>query len=71
MTERLRVLPTNNLEEGIGSQQAGHYLVKCAVSYMQQHYAEKLTLSEVAGACYVSQWHAPEVAGRDVLATGF
>ena len=66
MTERLRTLPANDLEEGIGSQQAGHYLVKCAVSYMQQHYAEKLTLSEVAGACYVSQWHLSKLLNRYV-----
>jgi YesN/AraC family two-component response regulator len=64
MTERLRTLPANDLEEGSGSQQAGHYLVKRAVAYMQQHYAEKLTLSEVAGACYVSQWHLSKLLNR-------
>ena len=64
MTERLRTLPAHDPEEGVGSQQAGHYLVKCALAYMQQHYAEKLTLSEVAGACYVSQWHLSKLLNR-------
>ena len=36
---------------------AGNFLVKQAVRFMEQHYAEKLTLQDVAGHCYVSHWH--------------
>lgn len=36
---------------------AGNFLVKQAVKYMEQHYAEKLTLQDVANHCYVSHWH--------------
>ena len=31
---------------------------------MQQHFTEKLTLSEVADACYVSQWHLSKLLNR-------
>ena len=31
---------------------------------MQKHYAEKLTLQDVADACYVSQWHLSKLMNR-------
>ena len=43
---------------------AGSFLVKQAVAYMEAHYAEKLTLQEVADACYVSQWHLSKLLNR-------
>lgn len=64
MTERLRALPAETAEENSDSQQAGHYLVRRALAYMQQHFTEKLTLSEVADACYVSQWHLSKLLNR-------
>ena len=64
MTDRVRALSAHDAEENTGSQQAGHYLVRRALAYMQQHYAEKLTLSEVADACYVSQWHLSKLLNR-------
>ena len=36
---------------------AGSFLVKNASDYLDEHYAEKLTLSELAEKMYVSQWH--------------
>lgn len=36
---------------------AGSFLVKNALDYLDEHYAEKLTLSELAEKMYVSQWH--------------
>ena len=64
MTERLRTLPAHDAEDSTDSLQAGHYLVRRALAYMQQHYAEKLTLSELADACYVSQWHLSKLLNR-------
>ena len=64
MTDRLRALPSETAEENSDSQQAGHYLVRRAFAYMQQHFTEKLTLSEVADACYVSQWHLSKLLNR-------
>ena len=64
MTDRLRALPAGESDDPAGSQQAGHYLVRRALAYMQQHYTEKLILSEVADACYVSQWHLSKLLNR-------
>ncbi|MCR5476255.1 MAG: response regulator [Lachnospiraceae bacterium] len=36
---------------------ANNFIVKQAVSYMEQHYKEKLTLTDVAEKVYVSHWH--------------
>ena len=44
--------------------QAGSFLVKQALTYMERHHAEKLTLQEVADACYVSQWHLSKLLNR-------
>ena len=43
---------------------AGSFLVRQALSYMEAHFAEKLTLQEVADACYVSQWHLSKLLNR-------
>lgn len=46
-------------EQGTGS-----FIVHRAVNYMDQFYAEKLTLQEVAEHCYVSQWHLSKLLNR-------
>ncbi|MBE6908677.1 MAG: response regulator [Ruminococcaceae bacterium] len=43
-------------EDGAGKN-AGSFIVRQATAYMEEHYAEKLTLQSVADHCYVSQWH--------------
>lgn len=43
---------------------SGSFLVRQAMAYMEQHYAEKLTLQEVADACYVSQWHLSKLLNK-------
>ncbi|MBQ6365375.1 MAG: response regulator [Oscillospiraceae bacterium] len=43
---------------------AGSFLVNRAVSYMEEHYAEKIALQDVADACYVSQWHLSKLLNR-------
>ena len=43
---------------------AGSFLVNRAMDYLEAHYAEKLTLQEVADACYVSQWHLSKLLNR-------
>lgn len=37
--------------------EAGSFLVKNALKYLDEHYVEKLTLAELAEKMYVSQWH--------------
>ena len=46
------------------SSRAGSFLVNQAMNYMKQHFTEKLTLQEVADACYVSQWHLSKLLNR-------
>ena len=62
MTERL------GRQQSVGEENerenAGSFLVKQALSYMEKHHAEKLTLQEVADACYVSQWHLSKLLNR-------
>ena len=45
---------------------AGNFLVKQAVKFMEQHYAEKLTLQDVAGHCYVSHWHLSKLLNGQI-----
>jgi len=68
MTEKLGALPAERAEEADSdaddNRQAGRFLVRQAMNYMEQHYAEKLTLQEVADACFVSQWHLSKLLNR-------
>lgn len=60
MTERLsRMQPESTESEGAGS-----FIVRQALAYMEEHKAEKLTLQEVADACFVSQWHLSKLLNR-------
>lgn len=36
---------------------AGNFIVKNALAYMEEHYAEKIQLNDVAEQVYVSPWH--------------
>ena len=61
MTERLG---RESSGEESAPEHAGSFLVKQALAYMDRHSAEKLTLQEVADACYVSQWHRSKLLNR-------
>ena len=43
---------------------AGSFIVNQAMAYIEEHYAEKLTLQGVADCCYVSQWHLSKLLNR-------
>ncbi len=45
-------------------QNAGSFIVNNAIKYMEEHYKEKLTLSEVAEKVYVSQWHLSKLLNK-------
>ncbi|MBO7710118.1 MAG: response regulator [Lachnospiraceae bacterium] len=51
-------------EEKKEPEQAGRFVVRQAIAYMEKHYKEKLTLQDVADACYVSQWHLSKLLNR-------
>lgn len=43
---------------------AGNFIINNAVQYIHQHYAEKLSLPEVAEKVYVSQWHLSKLIAK-------
>ena len=45
-------------------QHAGSFIVNQAMAFMEKNFAQKLTLQEVAQACYVSQWHLSKLLNR-------
>ena len=44
---------------------AGNFIIHNAMRYIEEHYAEKLTLPEVADQVYVSQWHLSKLISRN------
>ncbi len=62
MTGVLDKLPPGDPEGGPAHEEpaadsANSFLARQAYAFMQEHYAEKLALQDVADHCYVSQWH--------------
>lgn len=58
MTAKLGGLsPAETEQQELQDSSAGNFIVNQAVRFMEQHYAEKITLQDVADGCYVSQWH--------------
>ncbi len=47
------------------SNEANSFIVKNALAFMREHYAEKLLLSEMAEEIYVSQWHLSKLLNRE------
>ena len=43
---------------------AGSFIVKNALEYMEHHYAEKFTLTELAEKMFVSQWHLSKLLNK-------
>ncbi|MBQ6366179.1 MAG: response regulator [Oscillospiraceae bacterium] len=64
MTARLGREIGEETAESEKKENAGSFLVNRAIAYLDEHYAEKLTLQEVAEACYVSQWHLSKLLNR-------
>ncbi len=54
----------NSLEESKPDNAAGSFIVNNAIKYIEQNYAHKLTLSEVAEKTYISQWHLSKLLNR-------
>ncbi|MDO5601524.1 MAG: response regulator [Oscillospiraceae bacterium] len=48
-----------------GAETAQNFIIKNALKYIEEHYAEKLTLSDVADKVYVSQWHLSKLIAKN------
>lgn len=46
------------------AENAGNFIINNAVRYIEENYAEKLTLSDVADNIYVSQWHLSKMIAK-------
>lgn len=57
MCNALRALPPESPETLAEAGEAGNFVVKAAMQYIREHYAEHISLSEVADSVYVSPWH--------------
>lgn len=67
MTSVLDAMPPGSGQEDAdtpGSEAAGCFVVKAAMNYMEQHYMEHITLSQVADHVFVSQWHLSKLINR-------
>ena len=63
VTERLDKAAPEAESEAL-REHSGSFLVRQATAYVERHYAEKLTLQEVADACFVSQWHLSKLLSK-------
>lgn len=52
-------------QEVEGGETAQNFIIKNALKYIEDHYAEKLTLSDVADKVYVSQWHLSKLIAKN------
>ncbi len=43
---------------------ANSFIVRQALSFIEEHHAEKFTLQEIADHCYVSQWHLSKLLNK-------
>lgn len=61
------ILDSRSGEEPPGeaeTEAAGSFVVKAALQYLEQHFAEHITLSQVADRVFVSQWHLSKLINR-------
>lgn len=63
-TEELQSFPGYEIEEDTDKNEAGSFIVNNALAYIQEHYREKLTLTDVAERIYVSQWHLSKLLNK-------
>ncbi len=69
MTEKLGAAqktqePPTEPQEDAQSDASASFIVRQAVAYIEAHCTEKISLSDVADACYVSQWHLSKLMGK-------
>ena len=57
LVEKLGSMDSSKEEEIEETSSANNFIVNQAISYMEQHYREKLQLTDVAEKVYVSHWH--------------
>lgn len=51
-------------EDGEADRAASGFLVREALRFMSEHYADKLSLQDVSDHCFVSQWHLSKLLNK-------
>lgn len=68
MTQTLDRLPPEPEGEGLPEEEddlpANSFVARQAQGYITEHYADRLSLQDVADHCYVSQWHLSKLLNR-------
>lgn len=68
MTQTLDRLPPEPEPDAEGEEAddlpANSFVARQAQSYIMEHYADRLSLQDVADHCYVSQWHLSKLLNR-------
>lgn len=62
--EEVKAQEAGDSQEEVSSADAGSFLVKNALAFIQANYNRKITLKEVADNIYVSQWHLSKLLNR-------
>lgn len=52
------------IENQESQKSANSFIVRQAIAYLDENYASKLTLEDVADYCYVSQWHLSKLLNK-------
>lgn len=70
MTAQLKQLPEKPQEEPVpeevseASDQAGSFVVRAAMTFIESHYTQRISLSNVADHVFVSQWHLSKLINK-------
>lgn len=64
MTDRLKQQSPAEEEASPDIGEAGSFIVRTALEYMQQHCTERISLADVADHVYVSHWHLSKLINR-------
>ena len=54
------------MSEDVPHSDANSFVVRIALEYIEKHYFDKITLTDVADSCYVSQWHMSKLLNKYV-----
>jgi len=67
MTDNLKSIEGEGGGESKASESehsANSFIVRQAISYLEENYKDKITLQDVADYCYVSQWHLSKLLNK-------
>ena len=65
-SDKIQGTVTESAGEESGEEQgADNFIVRNALSYIEEHYNEKILLSDVADKVYVSQWHLSKLLNKE------